>query len=223
MSKRSYFSRLLLGGTVAALLSSTAAFAQSAAFDELRQGVINGLNGIGVDGSSVDGLSMARVAELSTILGTSDPDTDKKDAAEKLIAEAKDPDFTSMNSDGAKEMARQLKVAIEGAGLTYPDKQFTFEQTQELLAAFQTEGQNVTGKATAIFNRIMNPGIASTSNEGAMELERQLVAHLQSAGIDVPDWNTLTFSQVSELASIFDQTSKDSEKKAAAMVVLGIN
>ncbi|MBC7738430.1 MAG: hypothetical protein H7245_14720 [Candidatus Saccharibacteria bacterium] len=133
----------------------------------------------------------------------------------------------SLGNAGAVQMEAELKADLIGVGLKYPAAQaLTLAQVEELLAVFDVK-EKVTGKptaeetaakadaATAILSRISAPVVASTGNAGVKQLEAELKADLDGAGIKHPSLKILTLAQVEELLAVFDGHDKVMGKPTA--------
>lgn len=214
-------STLLLAGT-AALALGGAALAKTG-YAEMLQSVKDGLASIQVPEAGLDKLSVAQLGMLSEIIDGKESDSDKQSAAEAVIRDALKPDAMRMTNAGAKQMEAELKVDLEGAGLKMPGAHtLSFAQVQELLAIFETPDANDANEAAALLAKIEHPVPATMGNAGAKQLEAELKGNLSSLGLSLPAGDKLTFKQVSELTTVFDQGGTSEDMKAAAMKVLGM-
>ena len=224
MTRFGKLSTLVAAGTTAMLLG-TASFASGTAdYKQLETSVIDGLHGLNVPTAEVSHLTMAEVLQLSQIIDSTDPASDRAAAATQILDTAQHPELASMTNAGAAQIADQLKGQFETAGLAWPGaEKLTLAQVDQLSAAFNASPAAGKARATAILDEISHPVTDTMHNAGAKQLRSELQGQLNQVGLKLPANDKLTFQQVSDLTDIFASTHNQADQKAAAMKVLSIN
>ena len=216
---------LTLATAVAVGLWGSASFAEMSQFQQLEQQVINNLATIGVSSAKVGMLTMAEVAQLSSILGGSEKDVDKADAAKKLIETATTEPTRMKANEGTAQLEQQAMVNLSSLGLSIPDgAMLSPSQLSRLNAIFASMDSDADKKASA--ERVLADSMAKVDpvgQSGSDQLEQQLMGKLSAIGITEAQYGNLTMTQVAVLNSIFDSMDSDADKKQAAMKVLNIS
>ena len=224
MTQMKFGKTLSLATAVAVGLWGSASFAEMSEFQQLEQQVINDLATVGVSSAKVGMLTMAEVATLSSILDGTETDVDKAAAATKLIETATTEPSRMKANEGTMQLEQQLMVDLASAGIMLPEGiMLTPSQVARLTVIFDGMETDVDKKAAA--ERVIADAmikVVPTEHSGTDQLEEQLIGKLASVGLEKPPFGTLTMSQVAKLNAIFDGKEDDSDKKAAAMKVLGL-
>lgn len=222
MNNFSKLSTIVLAGVTAAMLSSTATFAQTG-YKETYQSVKDSLESMQVPTKDLGMLTVEKLGELTAILDGTGSSSEKQAAAEKLLNDAKHPETMTLNNAGAKQLEAELKADLEGVGLKYPgNDKLSLGQVQRLLEIFQTPDSTDGADASAVLNADEHPTVEKMGNAGAIQLEKELKGNLDSIGIVLPANEKLTFQQVIDLTAIFDKTGSGDDVATAAKAVLGI-
>ena len=222
MNTLSKLSTIVFAGVTAAMLSSTATFAQTG-YKETYQSVKDSLEAMQVPTKDLGMLTVEKLGELTAILDGTLSGAEKQAAVVKLLNDAKHPETFTMNNAGAKQVEAQLKADLEGVGLKYPgNDKLSLDQVQRLLEIFQTSDSTDGADASAVLKADEHPVVETMGNAGALQLEKELKGNLESVGIALPANEKLTFQQVVDLTAIFDKTSSGDDAAAAAKAVLGI-
>jgi hypothetical protein len=221
--KRSTFSKALpLAAVLAFAAAGSASYADMASYNQLEQGVINDLNGLGVDTHQIGMLTMAELTSLAAILEGSDSETAKADAAKKMIVDATmAPERVQANS-GRAQIAANVMVELEALGMKLPTKNpLSPSQLARLAVVLDSDRTDANKKTAAEVILAENlPPTTPFGMSGIMQLEEELEGKFAAVGIEAPAKGSLTLSQVAELSVIFDGMDPDADKKAAAMKVL---
>lgn len=224
MTTMKFGKTLSLAATVAMGLWGTASFAEMTQFQQLEQQVINDLATVGVSSVGIGMLTMAEVAQLSSILDSTDTDVVKAAAAKKLIETATQEPARVKNAEGTMQQEELAMNGLDSLGLSIPaGVTLSPSQLGQLAGIFADMDNDADKKAAA--ERVLADAmvkVVPTDRAGTMQLEEQLMNKLTAIGIEPPAFGTLTISQVGQLNAVFDGDDNDTKKKEIAMKILNM-
>lgn len=215
-------STLIIAGTVAALLNSTAAFADMTGYTQLKDSVTSQLNGLGVDTSEIGKLSTTQLGQLTSTLTGKENDDIKAASATFMISEFLHPMTATLDSPDGMKVVETLKQKLLEIGIDYPTETLTSTQVSALVAAIDSRKrpENKKQAVQAVMAMMMRGDVAPADDSGIMQMEADIYAKLTGLGLTPPPKGTLTFEQLGKLEGIISTSDTEAQMKAAAAVVL---
>lgn len=223
--KIKYVSTLIIAGSLAAFLNSTAVYADMAGYTQLQNSVTAQLNTLKVDTSEIGKLSIKQLGQLTSTLDGKENDDTKAASATYMINAFLHPMQVSLDSPDGKKVVETLKQKLLEIGINYPTEVLTPTQVNALIAAIDSRmrPENKKQSVEAVMAMMMRTDTVLAENAGAKQMEEEVHAKLTSLGLTPPPKGTLTFEQLGKLEGILSATDTDAEKKANAQKVLSPN
>lgn len=219
------FSSLIIAGSLAALLNSTAVYADMSGYTQLKDSVTTQLDSLQVDTSQIGKLSITQLGQLTSTLSGKENDEIKAASATFMISEFLHPMTVSLDSPDGMKVVETLKQKLLEIGIDYPTETLTATQVNALIAAIDSRKRPEMKKQAieAVMAMMMRPVSPPADNAGVMQMEAEVYAKLTAFGLTPPPKGTLTFEQLGKLEGIISTSDTEAQMKAAAIKVLSPN
>lgn len=215
-------STLIIAGSLAALLNSTAVYADMTGYTQLKDQVTGQLNSLQVDTSEIGKLSISQLGQLTSALDGKENESVKAASATYMINAFLHPMTASLDSPDGKKVVETLKQKLLEIGIDYPTEVLTPTQVNALVAAINSRMRPEGKKQAvqAVMAMMMRTEVTAADNAGAMQMQEEIYAKLTALGLKPPPKGTLTFEQLGKLEGIISTSDTEAQMKADAAKVL---
>jgi hypothetical protein len=201
--------------TVSAAALSFALLAAPAFSQGFTDGAEAGLAKLGIQTPPAESLTTEQVGQITNILNTSEPDSQKRMQIEEILGMS---EATATGRLGVAQMRSSATSDLAQLGVQADVETLTLSQLGQIQNVVASSDNNSVKKQRV--EEILGNEATATGRLGVGQLQDSAAADLAAIGVDAEMVEMLTISQLGQIENVMNSSVSDSDKRAQVEKIL---